>query len=128
MQFYSYLQNYSKTLKLEDIEKFIDDKSKETSSMEELGEQLKALCEKEKVEVIRIKELTLQLEDKYSKDGTPENLYRLLSMMYSLHAEVAMSYCKELYNRNSKIYEAIAKLDNELNNRKFFTRLNNLAK
>lgn len=123
IQFFSYLEKYSKVVKVEDIIEFIDETSQTETEFEVLGEKLNNMLKENDVPVIRIKELIVQIENIYLEDKTEQNLYKLLVMMYALDVELAITYCKEFDKRSSEGYSNIAKLDSIMNNSNFFKRL-----
>lgn len=127
-EFFSYLENYNKVVKIEDIIELIEEESKEISEMEELGAKVQNLLKDNEIPVVRVKELIVQMENIYNEDKTENNLFNLLVMMYSLDVELALTYCKEFDSRNSDGYAAIAKLDNTLNSFKLFKRLTQYQK
>jgi hypothetical protein len=122
LQFYMFLLNYEKIFNLNNIENYISKKSKETSNLEEIGEELKNILIEKSVESIRIKELAIQIENKILKYNKSEDIFNLLVFMYSMHPEVLLTYIKEMNSRSNENYAKIVNLDNVLNKKALFVK------
>jgi hypothetical protein len=94
-QFYQFMLNYAKVVKIEDIEKVANQSWKKTKDIEKVAIFVKELTEK--MEAIGKNEMTHTLAAKYLvKDATTESCIPVLGMLYSLEIETLASVLKEL--------------------------------
>jgi hypothetical protein len=112
-QFYQFMLNYSKVVKIEDIEKVAKQAWKKTKDIEKVAEFVKELTEK--MEAIGKNEMTHTLCSKYLvKDATTEDCIPVLGMLYSLEIETLASVLKELSKGNEEQlqqFQTLTKVD-----------------
>jgi alkaline phosphatase D len=117
-QFYTFYKNYVDVVKMEDIEKIVNDNKDELEKIEDIAE---LIAEKmEKTEAIQKSEMAHQLAEKYveKKDILP-----WLAYLYSLEVEICVSFLKSYREDNVKGYKKLAKVDGVLNQKELFKRV-----
>jgi len=118
-QFLQFYNNYSKVIKIEDIEKLIAKEAQKVKKVETIGKKVAKLIEKQ--EAVQKTELAKQFLDKYLKKDTPEAL-PLIAYLYALDIELLASFFKNLKDSDFDTYLALAKHD-EPNGKALFTRI-----
>ena len=123
-QFLSFYNNYSKVIKMEDIEALIAKKHKSTSKIEATAKHVAKLIEKQ--EAIQKQELANQFLAKYvnlpADDALP-----MLAYLYALELEIVNSLLKSYKESDNDSYMKLAKIDGELNQKALFKRIVNGA-
>lgn len=123
-QFFSYYENYSDVVKVDDIEDFIVKNVSTDKNIEELGEVIKG--EFGKIEAIRKHEIATELIQRHIGKKTAEIA---LAYLYSLELETCVAILKKIKGVGVRgDYQKIAELDAEINNKGLFRRFVNLAK
>lgn len=117
-QFYSFFMNYSKVIKVEDIEKIVNEESEQTNNIEEIAESVKDLISK--TEAIQQTELAHKLKDKY---GNEKNMLPFLVYLYSLNIEILVGFLKGLKSDNPDMYANLAAIDGAINNKELFRKI-----
>lgn len=117
-QFYSFYQNYSNVVKMEDIEKIVEDNYESVDNIEELADLITARIEH--AEAIHKTELAHQLAKKYmpKKDIVP-----FLAYLYALEIEICVAFLKGYKKDDPKNYKKLAMVDTELNDKMLFKRI-----
>lgn len=116
-RFLTYMNNYSKTLKIEDIEKVIK-KEMKTKSIEEVGKAVNKLIENQ--EVIQKTEMAENFFAKYINSKKSEDAYPLLAYLYGLDLELRASFIKQKKEDDMKTYTKFVGFDKDLNNKQLF--------
>ena len=117
-QFYTFYKNYVDVVKMEDIEKIVNDNKDKFEKIEEIADLIAEAMEK--TEAIQKSEMAHQLAEKYveKKDILP-----WLAYLYSLEVEICVSFLKSYREDNVKGYKKLAKIDGELNGKELFKRV-----
>lgn len=123
-QFLSFYNNYSKVIKMEDIEALIAKKHKPTSKIEATAKHVAKLIEKQ--EAIQKQELANQFLAKYVNLPADEAL-PMLAYLYALELEIVNSLLKSYKESDNENYMKLAKIDGELNQKALFKRIVNGA-
>ena len=123
-QFLSFYNNYSKVIKMEDIEALIAKKHKPTSKIEATAKHVAKLIEKQ--EAIQKQELANQFLNKYV-DLPATDALPMLAYLYSLELEIVNSLLKSYKESDNENYMKLAKIDGELNQKALFKRIVNGA-
>lgn len=118
-QFLTYYNNFSKTLKMADIEKEIKKATKKyPEDIEKVGEAVKKLIANQ--EVIQKSEMAKNFFAKYIKHDKAADAYPLLAYLYGLELELRAAFLKNTRQESVENYTKLAKFDKELNNKKLF--------
>ena len=126
-QFYSYVENYNKSLNLDIIEKIINEKSKTNSDINTLIDEIKEMTKD--VETIRKNEILNQSIFNNKSNLIQKNFnYKcltLLVLIYAFETEITFSVLQTLKRdaATSNIYFSIVNLDETLNDKKFFNAI-----
>jgi len=116
-QFFTFFKNYVDVVKVEDIEKIIDD-NPDFENVEDYTELIQDKIEK--IEAIQKTELTNQLADKYMDK---DNILPFWAYLYALPIEVCVSFLKGYRKDEPAKYKKLAAIDTELNDKKLFIRI-----
>lgn len=119
-KFLVFLNNYNKTITLEDIEKLIKTKSEEVENVEELGLIVNEFIKE--LEPIQKTEMITRFVDKYIEKDVSESL-PLLCYLYSLEIEILTAFLKNIKNENEKTYNTLVNFDSVINNKGLFKRI-----
>lgn len=120
-QFLSYFNNYSKVVKLEDIEKLVKTKSARTKDVEKIAVHVNKLIASQ--EAIQKTELAENLFTKYIGKDTPEEALPLLAYLYAIDLEVLAAFLKDKKEADTTTYMKLAALDATLNNKGLFKKI-----
>lgn len=122
-KFLQFFNNYSKVIKLADVEKTITKAKKKDPALSYVSSEVAKLLEKQ--EAIQKMEMAEQFFDKYiSKDG--DAAYPLLAYLYSMEVELLTAFLKQKKAGDMTNYSKLAKLD-EPYNKGLFTKAINSA-
>ena len=119
-QFFSYYNNYSKVVRVEEIEAIVKNKIKTTSNPEEIATPIKKLIKSQ--EVIQRIELAEQLWSKYIEKSATDAL-PLVAFLYALENEELHGFLVTKKKDDMKNYMNLSKLDETLNNKQLFRKL-----
>lgn len=117
-QFYSFYKNYVDVVKMETIEKLVQDNKDSVENIEELAAMISELMKK--TEAIQKSEMASQMAEKYM---TKKDILPFLAYLYSLEVEICVAFLKSYRKDEPAKYKIIAKVDNELNNKELFKRI-----
>lgn len=120
-QFLSYYNNYSKVVKVEDVEKLVTTKAKRTTNVETLGEHVNKLIATQ--EAMQKTELAENLFSKYITAPTANDALVLLSFLYGLDLEILNAFLKNKKESDLDNYLKLAEFDNVLNKKGLFKRI-----
>lgn len=122
-QFYSYFNNYTNVVKLEDIEKAITSRIKKDkdSSVESLGEVVSKMIDKQ--EALQKQELAENFYQKYITSKSAKAATPMLAYLYGLDLEILNGFLKTKRNDDVQNYLKLAEFDNELNQKGLFKRV-----
>lgn len=123
-QFLSFYNNYSKVIKMEDIEDLVSKKHKTTSKIEATAKHVAKLIENQ--EAIQKQELANQFIIKYINEPAT-NAIPMLAYLYALELEIINSILKSFKESNITDYMKLAVIDGEINDKKLFLRIVNSA-
>lgn len=122
-EFYVYYRNHANIMKIEDIvQKVHELKDKDIQEISlELRDVLKS------VETIRKHHLVFQLLQLAIEELTSEKYnilsLSLISLLSSLNFEISLAFTKKLKVQDSELYYKLVKVDEKINNKKFFSEL-----
>lgn len=122
-QFLAYYKNHKDYVKVEDIEKLVNNLKNKTKDVEKIALGVKQLIDG--LEAIQVRDLIEQLSKKYIGEGIdlkPEETYPYLAMLYAVNVELLNSYLKTL-STNRPLYMKLTKIDKVINNKKVFKRV-----
>lgn len=125
-RFLTYYSSYSKTLKIEDIEKVIAKEQKKNKTIEQVGEAVAKLIKDQ--EVIQKTEMAENFFDKYIDSKKSEDAYPLLAYLYGLELELRASFIKQKKENDMKTYTKFVGFDKDLNNKQLFISIINTIK
>lgn len=120
-QFLSYFNNFSKVIKMEDVEKLVEEQSKRVKKVETLGKKVNKLMEHQ--EALQKHELAKQLIKKYIDVEEVKDAMPLMAYLYGLDLEILASFLKDFKASDNVKYLKIAKLDGELNGKALFLKI-----
>ncbi len=117
-QFYTFFKNYVDVIKIEDIEKIVNDNKDELTNIDDLA----ALITDKMVstEAIQKSEMAHQLADKYI---IKKDILVFLAYLYSLEIEICVAFLKGYRKDHPKFYKKLAQCDTELNDKQLFKRI-----
>ena len=119
-QFLSFMQNFSKMVGIDNVEKLTSTLLKSTKDVEKIAEDIRELIQD--LEVVQKDELVSSLINKYTALEAKDS-YPLLCTLYALDFENLAGVLKRYQTTQSDKYLKIAEFDKELNNKKLFLRL-----
>lgn len=126
-QFLQFFNNYSKVVKVEDIEAIVAKQIKKTQDPEAIAKPIVKLISKQ--EAIQQNQLAELLYAKYiTKDTTALNAMPAVAFLYALPIEILATLLKSKRNTDQETYLKLAAIDNELNGKKLFSKITILAK
>ncbi len=121
-QFLQFFNNYSKVVKVEDIEAIVTKQLKKTQNPEVIAKAIEKLINKQ--EAIQLNQLAELLYAKYiNKDYTALTSIPAIAFFYALPIEVLATLLKSKRNTDSTNYIKLAEFDLELNGKKLFTKI-----
>lgn len=122
-QFLQFFNNYSKVVKVEDIETIVTKEMKRTMNPEVIAKKIAKLIEKQ--EAIQKNQLVEVLYDKYiiNGSGISSDAMPLLAFLYALEIENLAAFLKPLKNSDHKNYSKLIKVDADLNNKELFRKI-----
>ena len=118
-QFIQYFNNYSKVVKMEDIEALIEKESTRAKKVQTIAKKVAKLIEKQ--EPIQKTELIQQFMDKYL-DKPTEEAQPLLAYMYALDIELLAAFLKTFKEEHLANYLKLAAHDKD-NKKELFTKI-----
>ena len=120
-QFLAYYNNYSKVVKIEDLEALIDKKSKRSKNPETIAKHVHKLIAKQ--EAIQKTELANAFFDKYISKEEHKDMLPLLSYLYALDLEILNGFLKSKKESDTTNYMTLAAADGTLNNKGLFKKI-----
>lgn len=120
-QFLSFWNNYSKVVKVEDIEKLVKTKLKRTKDVEKLGEHVNKLIDNQ--EAMQKTELAENLFSKYIKEDKAKDAMPLMAYLYGVELEILNSFLKKKKEGDAEEYKKLAEFDNDLNQKGLFKKI-----
>ena len=121
-QFLSFYNNYSKVIKLEDVEKLVEKHAKRSKNPETISKHVAKLIAKQ--EAIQKNQLAEALYEKYiKKQDDATTALPALAFLYALEIELLASFLKSRKESDAQDYLKLAKFDKELNEKGLFTRI-----
>ena len=122
-QFLQFFNNYSKVVKVEDIEAIVTKEMKRTMDPEVIAKKVAKLIEKQ--EAIQKNQLAEVLHDKYiiNGSGVSSDAMPLLAFLYALEIENLAAFLKPLKDTDHKNYSKLIKVDADLNNKELFRKI-----
>ena len=124
-QFLSFFNNYSKAVKMEDVEKLVVTKAKRTKDVEKLGTHVHKLVKDQ--EAMQKTELAENLFTKYINKDANDAL-PLIAFLYALDLEILNSFLKAKKEGSVDDYMKLAALDGTLNNKGLFKKVTTKVK
>lgn len=114
-QFFTFYNNYVDIIKMEDIEKLVDEHKDKVKGIEEMGEVVYDLIHK--TEAIQKTEMLDQLKEKYAhaEDITPFHAY-----LYAVETEIRVGFLRSMRKDDPAGYKNLVKHDELLNNKELF--------
>ena len=122
-KFLQFFNNYSKVIKLADVEKAITKSKKKDPSLSYVSTEIAKLLEKQ--EAIQKMEMAEQFYAKYV-NKTDDAAYPLLAYLYSMDIELLAAFLKQQKANDMTNFNKLAKLD-EPNGKELFKKVVNLA-
>ena len=122
-QFLQFFKNYSKVVKVEDIEAIVTKEMKRTMDPEVIAKKVAKLIEKQ--EAIQKNQLAEVLYDKYviNGSGVSSDAMPFLAFLYALEIENLAAFLKPLKDTDHKNYSKLIKVDADLNNKELFRKI-----
>jgi hypothetical protein len=121
-QFLSFFNNYSKVVKVEDIEALVAKQLKKSTNPEVIAKAIEKLISKQ--EAIQQSQLAELLYAKYIiADNKAIDTMPAIAFFYALPIEGLASLLKSKRNTDQATYLKLAEFDNELNGKKLFTKI-----
>lgn len=121
-QFLQFFNNYSKVIKVEDIEALVAKQLKKSQNPEVIAKAIEKLISKQ--EAIQQTQLAELLYAKYiTKDHKAADTMPAIAFFYALPIEVLASLLKSKRNTDQATYLKLAEFDLELNDKKLFTKV-----
>jgi hypothetical protein len=117
-QFYQFYTNYIDVIKVEDIEKIVNDNINIVENIEEMGELISDMMVK--TEAIQKMDLANQLAKIYMPK---DDIMVFLAYLYSLNIEICIGFLKRYKTTEHLMYKKIAVMDTKLNDKKLFKRI-----
>jgi hypothetical protein len=117
-QFYAFYEHYIDVIKVEDIEKVVNDNVDTVQDIEELGGLIHDLMHK--TEAIQKSDLAIQLANKYMPK---DDIMVFLAYLYSLDIEICVAFLKGYKKDDNVLYRKLAEIDTKLNNKLLFKRI-----
>lgn len=117
-QFFSYYNNYSKVVKMEDIEAVIEKKAKKTTEIDKIAADVKKLIKDQ--EAIQKSELAEQFYKKYVQVDNAQDALPLVAFLAGLELETLNGFLKSKKESDFENYMKLAKFDGVLNNKNLF--------
>lgn len=117
-QFYSFFKNYVDVVKMEDIEKIVEENVDSFESIEDLAELISDRMSK--AEAVQKMEMARNLANKHMPT---DNIIVFLTYLYSLEIEIVVSFLKGYRKDEPEMYKKLAKVDTEINNKALFKRI-----
>jgi hypothetical protein len=117
-QFHGFLKNYVDVIKVEDIEKIVNDNKEKFKNIDDLAALISDKMAA--TEAIQKSEMAHQLADKYM---VKNDILVFLAYLYSLEIEICVSFLKGYRKDEPKKYKKLAQIDTELNNKLLFKRI-----
>lgn len=126
-QFLQFFNNYSKVIKVEDIETLVAKQMKKSQNPEVIAKAIEKLISKQ--EAIQQTQLAELLYAKYiNKDRTATEAMPAIAFFYALPLEVLATLLKSKRNTDQPTYLKLAEFDLELNGKKLFTKITTQVK
>jgi AAA domain (dynein-related subfamily) len=119
-QFYMFLSDYNKVIKIEDIENIVKKESKKTDDIHIIAEKIYELIEN--AEPIKKIELANQLFSKYM-NPVSRDILPYLAYLYSLEPEICHGYLTTLRKDENEKWNKLVQIDSEINNKELFKRI-----
>jgi hypothetical protein len=122
-QFLSFYNNYSKVVKVEDIEAVVAKAMKKSVNPEVISKPIAKLISQQ--EAIQKNQLAEVLYDKYLVNNTGDAMsaMTLMAFLYALEIENLATFLKARKDADSVNYMRLAAFDKELNNKALFARI-----
>lgn len=123
-QFLSFYNNYSKAVKVEDIEAAVEKAMKRSSNPEVIAKAISKLIDKQ--EAIQKNQLAEILYDKYIKENKSEDALTAMpciAFLYALEIENLASFLKQYKEADHVNYMKLANFDKVLNDKKLFLKI-----
>ena len=117
-QFYTFYKNYVDVIKMEDIEKIVNDNKEELKNIDDLAELI--TDKMASTEAIQKSEMAHQLADKYMNK---KDILVFLAYLYSLEIEICVAFLKGYRKDEPKKYKKLAQVDTVLNDKQLFKRI-----
>jgi hypothetical protein len=118
-QLINFISNYETLISIEDVEELTADLRKKTNNIEMIGSAIAELISES--ESVQITEITMALINKYI-DGTADEAYPLMAMLYGLHIEILISVFKKLAKENPSHYKQVVEFDTAINKKRLFIK------
>ena len=122
-EFLSFYNNYSKVVKIEDVEKLVEKRMKTSKNPEVIAKHIEKLISKQ--EAIQKNQLAEALYEKYIKkgDNNAEAAMPCVAFLYALEIELLTSFLKARKEADHVDYMKLANFDSELNNKKLYKKI-----
>lgn len=123
-QFLSFFNNYSKVVKVEDVEAIVAKRIKRTQNPELIAKDIAKLISNQ--EPIQKSQLADVLYEKYVKNNESTDALTsmpLIAFLYALEIENLTFFLKPLKDSDHTNYMKLANFDKDLNNKGLFTRI-----
>jgi len=122
-QFLTFFNNYSKVVKMEDIEALVAKQLKRTQNPEVIAKAIAKVIEKQ--EAIQKTQLAENLYAKYIVPNTTDAIAAMpaIAFLYAVDIEVLASFLKQQRGSDHDAYMRLAAFDNTLNKKALFTKL-----
>lgn len=118
-QFYTFYKNYVDVIKLEDIEKIVNDnKDDDFCTLDDLATLISDKMKK--TEAIQKTEMAHQFKSKYIKK---KDMLPFLVYLYSLEMEIVVGFLKGFRKDDINGYKKLVEFDTLLNNKELFKRI-----
>lgn len=122
-QFLTFFNNYSKVVKLEDIEALVAKQLKRSQNPEVIAKAIAKVIDKQ--EAIQKTQLAENLYAKYIVPDTTDAVAAMpaIAFLYAVDIEVLASFLKQQRGSDHDAYMRLATFDNTLNKKALFTKL-----
>lgn len=122
-QFLQFYNNYSKVVKVEDIEALVTKEMKRTTNPEVIAKKVAKLIENQ--EAIQKNQLAEVLYDKYviNGSGTSADAMPMLAFLYALEIENLAAFLKPRKDADHTNYVKLVKIDDDLNSKALFKKI-----
>lgn len=117
-QFHAFAKNYTKVIKVEDIEKVVKKYADSVSDIDDLSLHITELMGA--TEAIQKMEMANKLKDKY---GDKDEMLPFLAYLYSIEIEILVAFLKSMRSDDPDAYKKLALVDGKVNNKELFRRI-----